>query len=58
MLRRIDWNARQEEEEEEEEDDSKPSKPPNYCHLVWQVGGQAAAALMVGVVQQRTYTAS
>lgn len=40
MLRRIDWNARREEEEEEEEDPTKPNKPPNYCHLVWQVRGQ------------------
>lgn len=35
MLRRIDWNQGREEEEEEDES-GKPSKPPNYCHLVWQ----------------------
>lgn len=38
MLRRIDWNVGRDEEEEEEEE-GKPPRPPNYCHLVWQVGG-------------------
>ena len=37
MLRRIDWNAGREEEEEEEAEEGKPPRPPNYCHLVWQV---------------------
>ena len=42
MLRRIDWNQRREDEEEEEEEEEEgeggEAKPPNYCHLVWQVG--------------------
>lgn len=37
MLRRIDWNQGREEEEEEAEGEEGQRKPPNYCHLVWQV---------------------
>lgn len=41
MLRRINWNQGREEEEEAAEggDPAKQAKPPNYCHLVWQVRG-------------------
>lgn len=46
MLRRIDWNATPlpQPGEDEEQEDAAPAgdgeaggKPPNSCHLVWQV---------------------
>lgn len=46
MLRRIDWNAGREEEEEAEAEGGKPPRPPNYCHLVWQVRRGAAGAAL------------
>lgn len=51
MLRRIDWNEKllptagddDADAADEEQDEEQQGKPPNSCHLVWQVGRQGGA---------------
>ena len=55
MLRRIDWNAgREEEEEAAEAEGGKPPRPPNYCHLVWQVRWAALGWACAAASRRRT----